>query len=156
MHFWERHIAINDALIDAGLSRRRFSIVPFPINDPRRISAYVPASATFYMTIYDSWGEHKLQLLREQGFNTHVLWRRPSSEKGITATEVRNRIATDRNWQRLVPQAVARVLTECGVGRRIADRRPENTNTNVEERRDAYPEGDLPRGVGRRLSEVVD
>jgi nicotinamide-nucleotide adenylyltransferase len=57
--YYERYLMVTSALIEAGLGFREFSVVPFPVNLPDLYRHYVPLDATFFLTIYDPWGEKK-------------------------------------------------------------------------------------------------
>jgi nicotinamide-nucleotide adenylyltransferase len=81
----------------------------------------VPLDATFYLTIYDAWGDKKLEMFESLGLKTDVLWRRPLSEKGITSTEIRRRIISGEPWKQLVPYSVARLLEELDISKRLRD-----------------------------------
>jgi hypothetical protein len=47
---------------------------------------YVPMEGVFYLTIYDRWGQRKLERFKSAGLKTEVLWSRPRDEKGLTGT----------------------------------------------------------------------
>lgn len=63
-------------MINAGVRKEEFDIVPFPINFPDKILNYVPLNAKYYITIYDEWGEEKLKILQNDlKLDVEVLWR---------------------------------------------------------------------------------
>jgi len=105
--YYERYVMIRDALPEAGLSEREFSIVPFPVNRPDLYRFYVPLNGTFFLTIYDDWGQRKKEMFESAGLATHVLWKRPPEEKGLEAADVRDRMARGEPWEELVPPSVA-------------------------------------------------
>lgn len=107
--YYERYGMIRRTMAAEGL-REEISIVPFPINFPELYHHYLPLDAVFFLTIYDRWGERKLELFEELGLETEVLWRRPLSEKGLRAGDIRSRIARGEQWEHLVPRAVAEYL----------------------------------------------
>ncbi|MEW6291170.1 MAG: nicotinate-nucleotide adenylyltransferase [Thermodesulfobacteriota bacterium] len=107
--YFERYCMVRDALADEGL-RDEISIVPFPINFPELYHYYLPMQATFFLTIYDEWGEKKLRLFKELGLATEILWRRPRADKGLSATEIRQKMMNGEPWEDLVPPAVARLV----------------------------------------------
>jgi len=107
--YFERYCMVRDALADEGL-RDEISIVPFPINFPELYHYYLPMQATFFLTIYDEWGEKKLQLFNAMGLATEILWRRPLGQKGLSATAIRHKILSGEPWEDLVPPAVARLI----------------------------------------------
>jgi nicotinamide mononucleotide adenylyltransferase len=117
--FYERHVMIRETLLEVGLDFREFSLVPLPINFPELYRYYVPLDATFYLTIYDEWGERKLAMFASLGLQVDILWRKPKSEKGLTATALRQLMGSDMPWEHLVPPAVARLVKDMGLGERL-------------------------------------
>lgn len=107
--YYERYCMVRETLADHGL-RDEISIVPFPVNFPDLYSYYVPLQAIFFLSIYDEWGEKKLRLFASRGLATEILWRRPASEKGLSASTIRQKIAAGEPWEDLVPPAVARLV----------------------------------------------
>ena len=110
--FYERYVMLRELLLEQGLTYQEFSLVPLPINLPELYRYYVPLQATFYLTIYDEWGERKLQLFESLGLKVEILWRRPAAEKGLTATSIRRLMGRNQPWEHLVPPAVARLVKE--------------------------------------------
>lgn len=122
--YYERYRMVRAAFLAQGVPESEVSVVPLPINFPDLYKYYVPVQATFFLTIYDDWGERKLALFQSLGLGVKVLWRRPLSEKGLTATEVRRRIVRRDPWQHLVPPGVAETLSELGVLERLSTLNP--------------------------------
>jgi len=116
--YFERYCMVRDALADEGL-RDEISIVPFPINFPELYHYYLPMQATFFLTIYDEWGEKKLQMFNAMGLATEILWRRPRSAKGLSATEIRRKMINGGPWEDLVPPAVARLMKKFDSQKRL-------------------------------------
>lgn len=116
--FYERYLMVEGALREAGADRIR--IVPFPHSFPERLRFYAPADATYFITVYDEWGETKLSRFTSLGLTTEVMWRR--TDKPISGGRVRREIATDGPWRELVPPAVAKVITEHRIDERIKSR----------------------------------
>jgi nicotinamide-nucleotide adenylyltransferase len=117
--YFERYTLIQTALLEAGISFGEFSIVPLPINFPELYRHYVPFDATFFLTIYDSWGRRKLEFFKSLGLETKVLWEKPIEEKGISATHVRNQMAAGKEWEHLVPHSVAILMKEWHIPDRL-------------------------------------
>jgi nicotinamide mononucleotide adenylyltransferase len=117
--FYERYLMLRETLWEAGLDFREFSLVPLPINFPELYRYYVPLDATFYLTIYDEWGERKLAMFTSLGLTVDVMWLKPSSEKGLTATTLRRLMGQGQPWEHLVPPAVARLVKDMGLGERL-------------------------------------
>lgn len=108
--FYERFNMIKLALLEAGLKREDFEIVPFPIERPEILYNYVPLSATSYFTIYDDWGYEKLHRLGELGYGTHVLF--DTRDKAMCSTEIRQKIVDEIDWKDMVPASVYQYIVE--------------------------------------------
>ncbi len=117
--YYERYVILKAALLEQGLDHREFSLVPLPVNFPELYQYYVPLQAVFFLTIYDDWGERKLQMFTSLGLHTEVLWRRPEAEKGLTSTLIRRKIAQGQPWEHLVPAAVSTRFVQMGLVERI-------------------------------------
>ena len=107
LSFEERKAMIEAALVEAGVDRHAFSVVPFPINCPELLRERAPRDAVYFLTIYDEWGREKLKRLDSLGLKTEVMWEREQNEKGISGTDVRAAIRDGREWRHLVPPSVA-------------------------------------------------
>jgi nicotinamide mononucleotide adenylyltransferase len=117
--YFERYTMIRAALLDVGLADGSLSIVPFPINFPELYHHYLPLEATFFLTIYDCWGRRKLEMFQARGLKTEILWERPIAEKGLSATDVRRRMAEGEPWEHLVPASTASLMHRWGVPSRL-------------------------------------
>jgi len=84
--YYERYQMLRAALLDKGMGVEEFSLVPFPINFPELYPHYLPPEATFFLTIYDEWGEKKFRMFLSAGLAVEVLWRKPRAEKGISSS----------------------------------------------------------------------
>ncbi|MCL5123854.1 MAG: adenylyltransferase/cytidyltransferase family protein [Deltaproteobacteria bacterium] len=117
--YFERYVMLKAVLNEFETPHHKFSIVPFPINFPELYSYYIPSEAVFYLTIYDSWGKKKLELLSTHGLRTHVIWEKSPEEKGLTGTEVRRRILFDEAWEQLVPNSVSQLILDWNIRARM-------------------------------------
>jgi nicotinamide mononucleotide adenylyltransferase len=115
--YYERYLMVDAALVDAGVSRDRLRIVPFPHSFPERLRYYTPKGAIYLVTVYDDWGESKLDRFAKLGLRTEVMWWR--TDKPISGSRVRAAIAAGQSWEPLVPPSVAKVIKECGIDARI-------------------------------------
>lgn len=113
--YYHRAGMIEAALDEAGVSRERYRIVPFPVQEPDLWGHYLPLDATFLLSIYDAWGEEKRRSFEQAGLATRVIRRCQPGEKGLSATEVRRRMRTGGKWQQLLPKAVAAYLEREGL-----------------------------------------
>lgn len=115
--YYERYNMIKLALLEAGVRREDFEIVPYPIERPEILYNYVPLDATSFFTIYDKWGYEKLQRLSALGYGTVVLF--DDREKKMSSTEIRNKIVNGDNWKQMVPNAVYRYVEENGLTEKV-------------------------------------
>jgi cytidyltransferase-like protein len=105
----ERMLMVKAAAIDIGLDLARVHPIPFPVNEPERWPAYVPAGVTQYIRLFSDWGGTKLDRLREAGYDVVVL--DEGSDKDVSGVEVRAALRDGGRWEDLVPPGVARVIT---------------------------------------------
>ncbi len=117
--YYERYCLVKATLFAQGLDPTSFSVVPLPINLPERYQYYVPLDAVFFLSIYDGWGERKLDYFQSQGLQTHILRKATIQEKGLSASEVRRRILQDAPWEHLVPAPVAHLLNQWKIAARL-------------------------------------
>jgi len=121
LSYYERYVMVKNALFEAGIGRREFSIVPFPVNFPELYRYYVPLDATFFLTIYDEWGKKKLEMFQSLGLKTEIMWERSIEEKGLTGTEIRRRIVSGIAWKHLIPPSTHMLLRKWGILKRLRD-----------------------------------
>ena len=117
--YFERSTMVRAVLVEAGLPLLDFSMVPFPINLPDLYRYYVPLEATFFLTIYDQWGRRKLEQFQALGLKTEILWEKPLHEKGLSASDVRKRMAAAEPWEDLVPPSTQLLMKKWGVPERL-------------------------------------
>jgi nicotinamide-nucleotide adenylyltransferase len=117
--YFERYTMVRGVLLEGGMEVKAFSIVPFPINLPDLYRYYLPIDAVFYLTIYDEWGQRKLEQFKALGLRTEVLWSRPSEEKGLKASDIRQKMIEGEPWQHLVPEATYRLMEEWSIPERL-------------------------------------
>ena len=117
--YYERNTMVETALLEAGIQRHDFTIVPFPINLPDRYAYYVPMDAVFFLTIYDDWGRRKLQYFKNMGLTTFVLWEVPPHQKGISGSQIRSRIVKGQPWKHLVPACIVPMIESWGIAERL-------------------------------------
>lgn len=124
--YFERFIMLRDAMIESGIERSEFEIVPFPINIPELIKYYVPMDALFFITIYDDWGKHKLSTFKELGVRTDLMWTRTLDERFTTGKDVRKLIAMNEPWEHLLPSSVVKYIKINKLDLRIKELKNEN------------------------------
>lgn len=117
--YYERTLMIRAALVEAGVPLEAFSMMPFPIHWPELYRHYLPLEATFFLTIYDQWGEKKLELFQSLNLKTEILWRKSPQEKGIHGALVREKMRLDEPWEHLVPPSTASWMKAWGIPERL-------------------------------------
>lgn len=119
--YYERLTILRESLIESGIPRHEFEMIPFPINYPEYLQYYAPMDARFFVTIYDDWGRAKVSLFKSLGLNVDIMWERAMSDRLTSSTEVRNLIAAGKEWQHLVAPATARIIRELKLDEKIKE-----------------------------------
>lgn len=119
LSYYERYTLIKAVLEEEGLIPQNYSIVPFPINFPELYCYYIPRDAVFFLTIYDEWGKQKLRYFKDLGLKTHVLWKVPIEEKGISGSNIRRFMAEGEPWEHLVPRPVSVLMKKWRIPERL-------------------------------------
>lgn len=117
--YYERYNMIKLALLEAGLKREEFEIVPYPIERPEILCNYIPLNATSFFTIYDQWGYEKLERLSALGYGTVVLF--DNREKNMCSTEIRQKIADGSEWKDMVPDVVYEYIVENSLTKKVIE-----------------------------------
>jgi nicotinamide-nucleotide adenylyltransferase len=117
--YFERYTMTRAVLEEAGTEPSRVSIVPFPINLPELYKYYVPLEALFFLSIYDDWGKRKLEYFTSLGLAAHVLRDVSRDQKGLSATDIRRRMARSEPWEDLVPPAVVILMKKWDIPARL-------------------------------------
>lgn len=117
--YFERYFLVRAVLEEAGIEPSRFSVVPFPVSMPELYRYYVPLEALFFLSIYDEWGKRKLEYFRSLGLMTHILRDVAAEQKGLSATDIRNRMASGEPWEDLVPSAAADLMKKWNIPCRL-------------------------------------
>jgi len=119
LSYFERYVMVRTVLEEAGIASSQFSVVPFPINMPELYRYYVPLDALFFLSIYDDWGQRKLEYFRSLELATHVLRDVTPARKGLSATDIRRLMVQNGTWEELVPQAVADLMKKWDIPGRL-------------------------------------
>jgi nicotinamide mononucleotide adenylyltransferase len=115
--YFERITVIGEALEDAGIDRRTFGFVPFPIETPQRLRAFLPLSVTCFTTICEEWNREKIRVLQACGYKVVVLWER---QKSVTGGAIREDILLGgTRWRSIVPSATVRAIEALDVRKRL-------------------------------------
>ena len=115
----ERYEIIRNGLLEFGVKREDFEIIPFPVSRPETFLQYAPEDAVYYMSLCGEWDKEKYEILRSYGLKVEILWERYGEEKGITGAQIREMIAENGDWKQYVPKAVAEYMESHGIVERI-------------------------------------
>jgi nicotinamide mononucleotide adenylyltransferase len=116
--YFERINIIGEALVEAGVSRKSFGFVPFPIETPNRLPLFMPTSIPCFTTIREEWNREKIEFLRATGYEVVVLWDRP--EKIIAGGWIREEIiAGGSKWRAVVPRATVAAVERLNLRERL-------------------------------------
>jgi nicotinamide-nucleotide adenylyltransferase len=115
--YYERVKMITGALVEEGVAPSEFGFIPFPIETPGHLPAFLPKTVPCFTTICEEWNRQKIAVLEEAGYLVRVLWEKP---KLISAAEVRESlIAGDELWRSKVPRSVAVELEAMNASERL-------------------------------------
>jgi len=120
--YFERYTTVRAAMMEAGISPQDFSVVPFPINFPEIYKDYVPLNSVFYLTIYDAWGERKREQFKALNLETEILWEKPLENKGLSASDIRKKMAAGEDWKHLVPPSTFYLMEKWNIPDRLRKR----------------------------------
>jgi cytidyltransferase-like protein len=110
--YYERLAMIKKTVLNEGIKETEFEIIPFPINYPEYIKYYAPTDATFFITIYDSWGYSKKETLEKQNLRISILQEGEPSLKLAEGTKIRELMLNNQNWEQFVPLKVGEYIKE--------------------------------------------
>lgn len=115
--FFQRYEMINRSLCDLGWPAGCFAIVPAEISNLGQLQVFLPnpAESTFFVTIYDAWGEEKMRRLQELDYAVEVLWRRSMTDRLTSGTALRKLMRANGDWQSFVPRAVIECVERSGI-----------------------------------------
>ena len=117
--YYERMKMIEGVLLENGLKREEFDIVPYPIGKPEIIKYYVPQDSCHFITILDKWGECKKKRIEALGYKVVVLWKK--TEKNISSTMIRKCIVSKSSWKEYVPQGTYDYIVSNSIDKRICE-----------------------------------
>lgn len=117
--YLERITIIQNALLQEGIKQSKFSFIPFPIDQPDKLYQYISNDTICYTTIREEWNKEKINVLRDAGYKTHVLWENYDVKK-ISSTEIRRLIVSgDDTWKNMVHQSTVEFLLGIDIAKRL-------------------------------------
>lgn len=116
----ERAELVRLAMLGLGIPPTSFRVTPFPIEEPGRLTDFLPLDITVFTTRVDSWNDTKIALLTAQGYHVEVLYER--DPKGVSGAQIRALMADgDPAWEELVPFATVDYLRSLNLSRRLRE-----------------------------------
>jgi len=108
----ERVSIIENALRVEGIGVERFRIVPFPIENIRRLPEFWSKDHQCFTTIRDKWNLTKIEILRDAGYEVDVLKDSPwEGDAYASGTEIREMIRNENDeWRSFVPRGSAEMI----------------------------------------------
>lgn len=120
LSYFERARLLDIALIGADISTDRYSIGPFPLERPHDLTEYLPNNIPILTTQVEEWNDHKIALLRAQGYVVDVLYER--DPKGVSGAEIRRLIAMGEDaWATMVPASTVAYLKSLNLQQRMME-----------------------------------
>lgn len=116
--YFERLTLLRRALKGHGIEGDRYTVIPFPIEEPEELTDFLPITVPVLTTTYDDWNVEKIRILERAGYEVINLWTRES--KSIAGKAIRDLMRSDDPaWEGMVPTEVARLLNDFNVPGRL-------------------------------------
>lgn len=108
--FEQREALIRAALHSAGVAAARFSIVPFPLEEPQRWPLIVAPGTPQLVRVFSAWEREKARRFAAAGYPPHVLQGDPTRQ--MSATAVRAAMRCGAPWEHWVPPGARELLQQ--------------------------------------------
>lgn len=115
--YFERHRMITMSLIEVGLERDHFDLLPFPVDKPSYLPDFIPTSIPIFTTINDDWNRTKIKVLKQVGYTVLPLWEEKKKHEGMHIRDLMYH--GDLSWKQHLPAAAASFLEEIDIVSRI-------------------------------------
>lgn len=106
--FAQRAALVDAALRAAGVGADRYSILPFPLDEPARWAQLLPPGTPQLVRVFSDWEREKVRRFAAAGFPPRVLEGDPAQR--VAATEIRRRIGSGEAWEHEVPAGARELL----------------------------------------------
>src|SRR5829696_6163688 len=64
---------VEETLIAEGITREKFSVIPFPLERQDVLVEYFPEGNVCFTTLHSDWNHVKIKMLQELGYDVRVL-----------------------------------------------------------------------------------
>jgi len=117
----ERHEMLCQALLEFGMEKEEFDIIPFPIQHSEYLSQYTPHEITYFLGISTEADRHKKTVLEKLDLRLETLWERDEDKQSITEKDVLDMIINDGKWESLVPKSTVKYMKKVKLISKIKD-----------------------------------
>lgn len=104
----QRRRLVEAALLADGVSSGKFTIVPFPLDEPEAWPRVIPRGALQLVRVFSDWEREKVRRFEAAGWSTVVLEGDPAAR--ISASDIRDALRAGRPWQHVVPPGARELL----------------------------------------------
>lgn len=118
--FFERLRMLQAVAEELEWGPREVSIVPFPLHRPELHNYYIPRDTLFFETIYNQKDRKRYDELKALGFQVRVLWEKPPEKRGLSASEILQRMKEGEPWEHLVSRAATAVIKRLDLPNRLS------------------------------------
>ncbi len=116
--FFERVLIIKQALLDNHVRHDEFGIIPFPFDTPEYLNNFLPKSIPIFTVVCDEWNEHKIEVLKQEGYKVITLWK--ELDRDVIGMQIREDIRMGKqSWKENVPAATVDIMEKYHIDRRI-------------------------------------
>ncbi len=101
---------IQSSLVESGINKDRFSFLPFDIDQIENIT--LSKDIICVSNIVEIWNEHKLNKLRNAGYQIDILYKDLLINK-MSSTTIRKLIReNDESWKQYVPSGAISIIED--------------------------------------------
>ena len=102
---------IVDSLTDAGVSKDRYTCIPFP-SDYKNFETLIPVDTIFFISHSGTIDSKKKEYLENRGYKTEMIME-IKDERIESGQKIRDSIQSKNDiWKSLVPKAVQKYIEE--------------------------------------------
>jgi len=106
----ERRTLIDAALRSEGVEPSRYTIVPFPLDEPARWPELLPRGTPQLVRVFSDWEREKVRCFAAAGYPPKVLEGDPATR--LSASNIRCAMRNEEPWQHWVPPGPRELLAE--------------------------------------------
>ena len=101
---------IECSLVECGINKKRFSFLPFDIDQVETIT--LPKHIVCVSNVVEAWNEHKLNKLKKAGYQIDILYKDLLIDK-MSSTNIRKLIRQkNESWKKYIPNGAINIIEE--------------------------------------------